>query len=43
MDVKFRKMKELHAIVQVTQMHIRKLELLTLALQDSLGLLWKHE
>lgn len=43
MDVKFRKMEELHMHLNYLKYAIRKLELLTLAFQGSLGLLQKHE
>lgn len=40
---KTEKKKELHVHLSYWKYGIRKHELLTLALQDSLGLLWKHE
>ena len=44
MGVKFRKMKKgLHVHLSYLKYGIRKHELLILALQESLGLLWKHE
>lgn len=44
MGVKFSEMKKgLHVHLNYLKYGIRKQELLTVALQDSLGLLWKHD